>query len=67
MFLSSAELAAITSVMGKLPSVEEYMEYATKIDSMAPEIYRYLNFDQMPDFTDAAEKGRQIAVELKVA
>jgi aconitate hydratase 2/2-methylisocitrate dehydratase len=66
-FLSSAELAAITSVMGKLPSVEEYMEYATKIDSMAPEIYRYLNFDQMPDFTDAAEKGRQIAVELKVA
>jgi aconitate hydratase 2/2-methylisocitrate dehydratase len=37
-FLSSAELAAIAALMGKLPSVEEYMGYASKIDSMAPEI-----------------------------
>ncbi len=66
-YLSSAELAAIASVMGKLPSVDEYMQFATKIDSMAPEIYRYLNFDQMPDFTSAAEQGKKIAVELKVA
>ncbi|MCG8098150.1 MAG: aconitase family protein, partial [Candidatus Thiodiazotropha taylori] len=41
-FLASAELAAVASVMGKLPTVEEYMAYATKIDSMAPEIYKYL-------------------------
>jgi hypothetical protein len=34
---------------------------------MAPEIYRYLNFDRMPDFTAAAEQGKRIAVELKVA
>jgi len=66
-YLSSAELAAIASVMGKLPTVDEYMQFATKIDSMAPEIYRYLNFDRMPDFTSAAEKGKKIAVELKVA
>ena len=65
-FLSSAELAAITSVMGKLPTVEEYMEYATKIDSMAPEIYRYLNFDQMPDFAAAAEQGKTM-VEVELA
>ena len=57
-------MAAIT---GKLPTVEEYMSYATKIDSMAKEVYRYLNFDQLPDFTSAAEEGRKIAVELKVA
>lgn len=63
-FLASAELAAIASVMGKLPTVEEYMGYATKIDSMAPEIYRYLNFDQMPEFVKSAERGREIAVQL---
>ena len=57
-YLSSAELAAVASVMGKLPSVEEYMEYATKIDTMKGEIFRYLNFDQMPEFTQAAAKGK---------
>ena len=66
-FLASAELAAIAALMGKLPSAQEYMSYATKIDSMAPEIYRYLNFDTMPEFTAAAEQGKRIAVELKVA
>jgi aconitate hydratase 2/2-methylisocitrate dehydratase len=63
-FLSSAELAAVAAVLGKLPSVAEYMEYASKINTMAPEIYRYLNFDQMPSFTEAAERGRSQAVEL---
>jgi aconitase B len=33
-FLASAELDAVSAVMGKLPTVEEYMAYATKIDSM---------------------------------
>ncbi len=63
-FLASAELAAVASIMGKLPTVEEYMEYAVKIDSMAPEIYRYMNFDRMPEFVESAERGREIAVQL---
>ena len=63
-FLASAELAAVASVMGKLPTVEEYMGYAVKIDSMAPEIYRYMNFDRMPEFVASAERGREIAVQL---
>ena len=54
MFLASAELAAIAAVMGKLPTPEEYQSYARQIDSMGADIYRYLNFDQMPDFTEAA-------------
>ena len=53
-FLASAELAAVSAVMGKLPTPAEYMEYATKIDAMGAEVYRYLNFDQMPAFTEAA-------------
>ncbi|MEW8584534.1 MAG: aconitase family protein, partial [Candidatus Thiodiazotropha sp.] len=63
-FLSSAELAAVAAVMGKLPTVEEYMAYATKIDSMAPEIYKYLNFDKMDVYVESAKRGQEIAVKL---
>ena len=65
-YLASAELAAIVSILGKLPTVEEYQQYAETIDTMAPDIYQYLNFDQMPAFTEAAEKGRTM-VEVELA
>ena len=63
-YLASAELASIASIMGKLPTPAEYMEYAGKIDSMAPEIYRYLNFDQMPDFVESAKRGQEVVLKL---
>lgn len=53
-YLASAELASVAAVMGKLPTVAEYLEYAQSLDSMSGEVYKYLNFDQMEDFTDAA-------------
>ena len=65
-FLASAELAAVSSVMGKLPTPEEYLSYATQIDSMAAEVYNYLNFDQVPEFLQAAEEGRSLAKEIVV-
>ncbi|MGA0960104.1 MAG: bifunctional aconitate hydratase 2/2-methylisocitrate dehydratase [Sedimenticolaceae bacterium] len=65
-YLSSAELASIAAIMGKLPTVAEYMEYATKIDSMAPEIYRYLNFDKMPEYVESADKAQEIIVKLAI-
>ena len=55
-YLASAELASVAAVMGKLPSVAEYMEYAGKIDSMASDIYRYLNFDKIGEYTEQADK-----------
>jgi aconitate hydratase 2/2-methylisocitrate dehydratase len=63
-FLASAELASIASVLGKLPTVEEYMSYAEKINSMSPEIYRYLNFDKMPKFVESADRGKSVGVEM---
>ncbi|MBC8209688.1 MAG: bifunctional aconitate hydratase 2/2-methylisocitrate dehydratase [Gammaproteobacteria bacterium] len=63
-FLSSAELAAVAAILGKLPTVAEYMEYAGKINSMAPEIYKYLNFDQLPEYVASAERGRTMTVEM---
>ena len=65
-YLSSAELAAIAAVLGRLPTVDEYMDYATRINSMAPEIYRYLNFDQMPDFVASAQRGQEVVLKLAV-
>ncbi|MBM6550167.1 bifunctional aconitate hydratase 2/2-methylisocitrate dehydratase [Marinomonas ostreistagni] len=53
-FLASAELAAVASLIGKLPTPEEYLEYASKIDSMSAEIYDYLNFDKMGEYVKKA-------------
>lgn len=55
-YLASAELASVASVLGKLPTVEEYMQYAGKLDSMKAEVYNYLNFDQMSDYTEKSDK-----------
>ncbi|OAV07574.1 Aconitate hydratase 2 2-methylisocitrate dehydratase [Moraxella catarrhalis] len=55
-YLASAELASVASVLGKLPTVEEYMGYAGKLESMEAEVYNYLNFDQMGEYTGSADR-----------
>lgn len=62
-YLGSAELAAISGILGRLPTPEEYLEKASSIDSMADEIYSYMNFDQIASFQAAAEDGKLIAAE----
>ena len=62
-YLGSAELAAISGILGRLPTPEEYLEKASSIDSMADEIYSYMNFDQIASFQSAAEDGKLIAAE----
>ena len=53
-FLASAELASVASILGKLPTVDEYMEYAAQIDSMASDVYRYMNFNEIESYQKAA-------------
>ena len=69
-YLTSAELAAVGGILGKLPTPAEYMQYAAQINSMADEIFRYMNFDQIASFQAGAAKGKQIAAvqieEVKV-
>lgn len=62
-YLTSAELASVGGILGRLPTVAEYMDYATKIDSMAEEVYSYMNFDQIDSFQKSAEQGKLIAAE----
>lgn len=60
-YLGSAELAAVCALLGKIPTVEEYMAIVKeKIDPFAGELYRYLNFDQIDNFED---EGRVIPIE----
>ena len=56
-YLTSAELAAVGAVLGKLPTPAEYMEYAKDLNSMSSEIYRYMNFDQMEEYSEKAKSA----------
>ncbi len=60
-YLGSAELAAVCALLGRIPTVPEYLDIvAKKIDPFADDLYRYLNFDQIAGFED---EGRVIALE----
>ena len=54
-YLASAELAAVCSILGKIPTAEEYMAYALKIHETAEDSYRYLNFNQIKNYQDRAD------------
>nr|WP_306671456.1 bifunctional aconitate hydratase 2/2-methylisocitrate dehydratase [Endozoicomonas sp. ONNA2] len=54
-YLCSAELASVGAILGKIPTVAEYMEYASNLDAMAGDVYRYLNFDQVASYQKAAD------------
>ncbi|ERK12353.1 MAG: bifunctional aconitate hydratase 2/2-methylisocitrate dehydratase [Pantoea sp.] len=54
-YLASAELAAVASLLGKLPTPDEYQQFMTQVDKTAADTYRYLNFDQLHQYTDKAD------------
>ncbi|MEP5766538.1 MAG: bifunctional aconitate hydratase 2/2-methylisocitrate dehydratase [Halieaceae bacterium] len=65
-YLTSAELASVGAILGRLPTPAEYLEYAARLDSMSDEIYRYMNFDQIAEFQSRADEGARIAaVEIQ--
>ena len=58
-YLTSAELASVGAILGKIPTADEYMEFAGKIESMHSDVFRYLNFDRMDEFKKAEEKAKE--------
>ncbi|MCD9046721.1 bifunctional aconitate hydratase 2/2-methylisocitrate dehydratase [Luteimonas sp. MHLX1A] len=54
-FLGSAELAAICSRLGRIPTREEYMADIGVVNDNGAEIYRYMNFDQIEEYRETAE------------
>ena len=63
-FLASAELSAIASVIGRLPTVEEYHKYMDDINPLADDIYRYLNFNEIDTYVESANSANIPAVNI---
>ena len=63
-FLASAELSAISAVLGKLPSVDEYHKYMGDINPLSDEIYRYLNFNEIDTYVQSANNATIPAVNI---
>jgi aconitate hydratase 2/2-methylisocitrate dehydratase len=55
-YLGSAELAAVTAILGRLPSVEDYQAHVQMLEPLADDIYRYLNFHEMAAYKKIADK-----------
>ncbi|MDX5628892.1 MULTISPECIES: bifunctional aconitate hydratase 2/2-methylisocitrate dehydratase [unclassified Brenneria] len=54
-YLASAELAAVASLLGRLPTPDEYQTYMEQVDKTALDTYRYLNFDRLDQYTEKAD------------
>lgn len=54
-FLGSAELAAVCSKLGRIPTLQEYHEAMGIINKDAASVYRYMNFDQIEEYADTAK------------
>ncbi|MDT8428202.1 MAG: bifunctional aconitate hydratase 2/2-methylisocitrate dehydratase [Pseudomonadales bacterium] len=61
-FLASSELAAVSAVLGHIPNMEEYMGYMKNVNTMSDNIYRYLNFNEIKSYMEAAEHAKNIPV-----
>ena len=55
-YLASAELSAVTGILGYLPTPAEYFEKVKHLEPMADDIYRYLNFHEIAEYKDVADK-----------
>ncbi|MBX9848402.1 MAG: aconitate hydratase B, partial [Rhodocyclaceae bacterium] len=54
-YLSSAELAAVCALLGRIPSKDEYLTQVNIVNEKAGDIYRYMNFDQIAEFRELAD------------
>lgn len=61
-YLASAELSAVGAILGRIPTKEEYLAYAEKINATAADTYRYLNFHKMGQYTDKADTADRKSV-----
>ena len=52
-YLASAELASVCSVLGRIPTQAEYADYMADLEKQADTTYRYMNFDQLPQYQSA--------------
>jgi len=61
-YLGSAELSAITATLGRLPTMQEYLEAMKGLQTMSDEIYRYLNFHQISEYKHIADNQAHVNI-----
>merc|ERR1711912_118019 len=54
-YLASAELSAVSAILGKIPTPEEYQKYYAELGKDKANIYKYLNFDKVESYVEAAD------------
>ena len=63
-FLASAELSAICSVLGKIPTIKQYHQYMSDINPLSDQIYRYLNFNEIDTYVESANNAEIPAINI---
>ena len=64
-YLASAELAAISAILGKLPNVDEYLSHMKEINTMSSEIFRYMNFNEIEAYKKAADNATLPSITIE--
>lgn len=54
-YLASAELSAVSALLGKLPTPSEYLDFVQNLQQDKDDTYRYMNFDQMNSYIQKAD------------
>ena len=54
-YLASAELASVAALLGRIPTMTEYLEQVEALNAKGDEVYRYMNFDKIKDFSQVAD------------
>ena len=64
-YLASAELSAISAILGKLPNIDEYLSHMKEINTMSSEIFRYMNFNEIEAYKKAADNASLPSVTIE--
>ena len=55
-YLASSEVTAITSLLGRIPNLQEYNEYMTDLNTMSEEVFRFMNFNEIENYLEKVRK-----------
>ena len=55
-YLASSEVTAITSLLGKIPSLNEYNEYMADLNTMSEQVFRFMNFNEIENYLEKVRK-----------
>jgi hypothetical protein len=58
---------AVSSILGHIPTMDEYMQFAADLDPMATDVYRYLNFDEIESFQKSASQANSKLESIPVS